>query len=171
MTSPCMVPPSIRPARRRRGLPCMSGHAAGSITTAPVAKRFTRGGGEAYDLVRRAARALLDLARQSAANTLLAPSPEKGFNRVRAVRSWINDAERNRTMLEIFTAYLVTFGWAVVGSVAMGTGIIITLKLFDLSTRNVDEWELIKQGNMAMAIILASVIIALGIVVSAAIHP
>jgi uncharacterized membrane protein YjfL (UPF0719 family) len=72
---------------------------------------------------------------------------------------------------DIVTAYLITFGWAIVGSVSMGIGIIITLKLFDLSTRNVDEWELIKQGNMAMAIILASVIIALGIVVSAAIHP
>jgi uncharacterized membrane protein YjfL (UPF0719 family) len=53
----------------------------------------------------------------------------------------------------------------------MGLGIIIALKLFDLSTRNVDEWELIKQGNIAMAIIMASVIIALGFVVSAAIHP
>jgi uncharacterized membrane protein YjfL (UPF0719 family) len=71
----------------------------------------------------------------------------------------------------ILTAYLVTFGWALVGSISMGIGIIITLKLFDLSTRNVDEWELIKQGNIAMAIILASVIIALGIVVSAAVHP
>jgi Domain of Unknown Function (DUF350) len=78
---------------------------------------------------------------------------------------------RSSTMPEILTAYLVTFGWAIVGSVSMGIGIIIALKLFDLSTRNVDEWELIKQGNIAMAIILASVIIALGIVVSAAIHP
>ena len=74
-------------------------------------------------------------------------------------------------MTEILTAYLVTFGWAIVGSVSMGLGIIIALKLFDLSTRNVDEWELIKQGNIAMAIIMASVIIALGFVVSAAIHP
>jgi uncharacterized membrane protein YjfL (UPF0719 family) len=74
-------------------------------------------------------------------------------------------------MPEIFTAYLITFGWALVGSISMGIGIIITLKLFDLSTRNVDEWELIKQGNIPMAIILASVIIALGLVVSAAIHP
>jgi uncharacterized membrane protein YjfL (UPF0719 family) len=53
----------------------------------------------------------------------------------------------------------------------MGCGIIIALKLFDLSTRNVDEWALVKQGNIPMAIILASVIIALGIVVSSAIHP
>ncbi len=73
--------------------------------------------------------------------------------------------------MEILRAYLVTFGWAIVGSVAMGVGIIITLKLFDLSTRKVDEWELVKQGNMAMAVIIAAVIIALGIVVSAAIHP
>ena len=73
--------------------------------------------------------------------------------------------------LNIFYAYLLTFGWAIVGSVSMGIGIVITLKLFDLSTRKVDEWELIKQGNMAMAVVLAAVIISLGIVVSSAIHP
>lgn len=74
-------------------------------------------------------------------------------------------------MSEIFQAYLITFGWALVGSISMGIGIILTLKLFDLSTRDVDEWQLVKEGNMSMAIILASVIISLGIVVSAAIHP
>jgi uncharacterized membrane protein YjfL (UPF0719 family) len=73
-------------------------------------------------------------------------------------------------MPRILEAYAITFGWAVVGSIAMGLGIIITLKLFCLSTRKVDEWELIKQGNMAMAVILAAVIISLGIVISAAIH-
>jgi uncharacterized membrane protein YjfL (UPF0719 family) len=74
-------------------------------------------------------------------------------------------------MPEILTAYLVTFGWALVGSISMGIGIIIALKLFDLSTPNVDEWELVKQGNVPMAIILAGVILSLGLVVSAAIHP
>jgi uncharacterized membrane protein YjfL (UPF0719 family) len=73
--------------------------------------------------------------------------------------------------MDILYAYLITFGWALVGSISMGIGIIITLKLFDLSTSRVDEWELIRQGNMAMAIILAAVIVALGIVVSSAIHP
>ncbi len=71
----------------------------------------------------------------------------------------------------IWGAYLITFGWALVGSISMGIGIIITLKLFDFSTRNVDEWELIKEGNVPIAIILGSVIISLGIVVSSAIHP
>lgn len=68
-------------------------------------------------------------------------------------------------MQEIFEAYLITFGWAIVGSLSMGIGIIITIKLFDLSTRDVDEWQLIKEGNIPVAIILAAVIISLGIVV------
>ena len=74
-------------------------------------------------------------------------------------------------MPEILKAYLITFGWAILGSVAMGCGIIITLKLFAWSTRKVDEWELIKQNNIAMAIVLASVVTALGIVVASAVRP
>jgi uncharacterized membrane protein YjfL (UPF0719 family) len=74
-------------------------------------------------------------------------------------------------MPELVQAYLITFGWALVGSISMGIGIIITIKLFDLATGKVDEWELVKAGNIPIAIILASVILSLGIVVSAAIHP
>ncbi len=73
--------------------------------------------------------------------------------------------------MEIFTAYAVTFGWAIVGSISMGIGIIIALKLFAFSTRKVDEWELIKQGNLAMAIIIAAVVISLGLVVASAVRP
>lgn len=74
-------------------------------------------------------------------------------------------------MPDILNAYLITFGWAIVGSVAMGLGIIIALKMFTLSTKNVDEWELIKANNTAMAIVLAAVIISLGYVVSSAMRP
>ena len=73
--------------------------------------------------------------------------------------------------MEVLRAYAITFGWALVGSVSMGIGIIIALKMFDYSTRDVDEWSLINQGNMAMAIIIAAVILSLGIVVSSAIRP
>jgi uncharacterized membrane protein YjfL (UPF0719 family) len=73
--------------------------------------------------------------------------------------------------MEIFTAYAITFGWALVGSVGMGLGVIVALKMFTLSTPKVDEWELIRQGNIAMAIVLAAVIIAAGVVVAGAIHP
>lgn len=69
--------------------------------------------------------------------------------------------------IDLLRAYLVTFGWAIVGSVSMGVGIIIALKLFTLCTRQVDEWQLIKEGNLAMAIILAALILSLGYVVAA----
>jgi uncharacterized membrane protein YjfL (UPF0719 family) len=72
---------------------------------------------------------------------------------------------------EIGIAYLITFGWAIVGSVSMGIGIIITLKLFSVSSRELDEWALIRQGNLAMAIVLAAVILSLGWVVSSAVRP
>ena len=74
-------------------------------------------------------------------------------------------------MSEILYAYLVTFGWAIVGAVAMGIGIVICLKLFSMSTRQIDEWQLVKEGNMAIAVILASIVVALGFVISASIHP
>lgn len=74
-------------------------------------------------------------------------------------------------MQEILWAYLITFGWAIVGSLSMGVGIIITLKLFAWTTKDVDEWGLVKSGNIPIAVILASIIISLGIVVSSAIHP
>jgi uncharacterized membrane protein YjfL (UPF0719 family) len=53
----------------------------------------------------------------------------------------------------------------------MGIGIIIALRLFTISTPKVDEWELIKQGNIAMAIIMAAFVISLGIVIASAVHP
>lgn len=72
-------------------------------------------------------------------------------------------------MSTIFEAYLITFGWAITGSVSMGLGIIIAVKMFDLSTTKVDEWALIKDNNIAMAIILAAVILSVGYVIGAAI--
>lgn len=74
-------------------------------------------------------------------------------------------------MGSIWTAYAITFGWAIVGSVAMAIGNIIVLKLFDLSTRKVDEWELIKQNNTSIAIIFASMILALGYVIGSCVRP
>jgi len=74
-------------------------------------------------------------------------------------------------MEQILLSYLITFGWAIVGSISMGLGLIIAVKLFEFSTHRVDEWELIKQNNIAMAIILAAVIVSVGIVIASAIQP
>ncbi|MBL8826235.1 MAG: DUF350 domain-containing protein [Planctomycetaceae bacterium] len=74
------------------------------------------------------------------------------------------------SILPVFYAYAVTFGWAITGSISMGIGIILALKMFDWSTPDVDEWELVKQGNIPIAIILSSVVISLGLVIASAIR-
>ena len=67
---------------------------------------------------------------------------------------------------QLLAAYAITFGWAIVGSLSMAVGVFLALKFFTWATRGVDEWALIKQGNMAMAVILAALILSLGIVVA-----
>ena len=61
--------------------------------------------------------------------------------------------------------FLVTIGWAITGGVGMGLGLIIALKIFTLMTRKVDEWELIKQNNLPIAIILAAVVLGTSLVI------
>lgn len=68
-------------------------------------------------------------------------------------------------LLDLGKLYLITFGWAIVGSLSMSVGVVIALKMFTWCTKEVDEWALIKQGNMAMATVLAALILSLGLVV------
>ncbi len=73
--------------------------------------------------------------------------------------------------MEILTAYLITFGWAVVGSVSMGIGLVLSVAIFNFLNRGVDGWKLIREGSIPMAIVLAAVVLATGIVVGSAIRP
>lgn len=74
-------------------------------------------------------------------------------------------------MSEIAISYLITFGWALIGSISMAIGIVIALRIFDLSTAKVDEWELIKAGNIPMGMIFSSIILSLGYVIAACVRP
>jgi uncharacterized membrane protein YjfL (UPF0719 family) len=60
---------------------------------------------------------------------------------------------------------LKTILWAIAGGVGMAFGLIITLKIFTLLTREVDEWALVKENNLGMAIILSSVILGTSLVI------
>ena len=73
--------------------------------------------------------------------------------------------------MEILLAYLITFGWALVGSVSMAIALVLSLTIFNFLNRGVDEWKLIREGSIPMSIVLAAVIIATGIVVGNAIRP
>ncbi len=80
-------------------------------------------------------------------------------------------SDDGEAMDSIWMAYATTFGWAIVGAISMALGNIIVLRVFDLSTPNVDEWELIKQGNIPIAIVFASMILALGYVIGSCVRP
>jgi len=72
---------------------------------------------------------------------------------------------------ELILGYLITLGWALVGAVSMAFSLAVSLAVFTRLTGKVDEWELVKAGNLPMGLIMAAVIIASGIVVAAAIRP
>ncbi|EGQ7967790.1 DUF350 domain-containing protein [Vibrio cholerae] len=74
-------------------------------------------------------------------------------------------------MKAILLDYIVTLGWAVVGSLSMGIGITLCLTIFHWTTRDFNEWQELKKGNIAVAIVTASVVLACAWVVSAVIRP
>ncbi len=74
-------------------------------------------------------------------------------------------------MKQVFFDYVITFGWAVVGSLSMGFGLLLTLGIFSFFTKDLDEQAEIKKGNMAVALVLASVVLACAWVVSSVIRP
>jgi uncharacterized membrane protein YjfL (UPF0719 family) len=67
--------------------------------------------------------------------------------------------------------YLVTVGWAVAAAVSMGIGLAVALKVFSVLTPKIDEIEEIKRGNIAVAIVLAAVVLAMAVVVALTIMP
>ena len=73
-------------------------------------------------------------------------------------------------MARVWLDYLIAIGWGVVGAISMAFGLGILLKVFDWLTP-IDEWEEVRKGNIAVAIILAAVILALGIAIGFAIMP
>jgi uncharacterized membrane protein YjfL (UPF0719 family) len=70
--------------------------------------------------------------------------------------------------MRILTNYLATLGWAVVGAVAMAIALVLLLRVFTWLTP-IDEWAELRQGNVAVAIVVAAVVIAFALVVAAAI--
>jgi uncharacterized membrane protein YjfL (UPF0719 family) len=58
-------------------------------------------------------------------------------------------------MARVWVDYLLAIGWGAVGAVSMALGLAILLKVFDWLTP-IDEWEEVRKGNIAVAIILAA---------------
>ena len=66
--------------------------------------------------------------------------------------------------------FLWFFGYAIAGAIAMGLSLAIFVTLWARITP-IDEWEELRKGNMAVAVVLAASIIAFGLVIASAVHP
>ena len=72
--------------------------------------------------------------------------------------------------MEIFVEYLKLIGWGIVGILTMVLSLWVLILVFTWLTP-VDEWEELKKGNLAIAIVMAAVIIGFALVISSAIAP
>jgi len=61
-------------------------------------------------------------------------------------------------------------GWALAGGIGMGLGLVVSLKIFTLLTREVDEWGEVKKNNIGMSIILSAVILGTSLVIMMSVH-
>lgn len=66
--------------------------------------------------------------------------------------------------------FLYMLGYGLVAAIIMSVALGLCVKTWSWITP-VDEWEELKKGNIAVAIVLAAVILGFAIVVSAAISP
>ena len=99
-----------------------------------------------------------------AVSTILAQASEAGQPAAEAPRPGFD-------FVDLLIRWAMTFGWALVGAISMGVAIIIMLKFFTWATVEIDEWEEVKKGNIAVAIILAAVIIGAAVVVAVCVIP
>lgn len=72
--------------------------------------------------------------------------------------------------MSILYEYLITFGWAVTGAISMAVALPILIFVFDKFTP-IDEWAEIKKGNIGVAIIIATLIIAFALVIGFTVSP
>ena len=72
--------------------------------------------------------------------------------------------------MEIFREYLISIGWGVAGALSMAIALPILLFVFDKFTP-INEWKELEKGNMAVAVVLATLIIGFSVVVGLSILP
>jgi uncharacterized membrane protein YjfL (UPF0719 family) len=57
-----------------------------------------------------------------------------------------------------------SFGWAIVAAISFSFAMGLAIKVFDLLSTSIDEWEEIKKGNWGVAMILTAMILSVGLV-------
>ena len=61
--------------------------------------------------------------------------------------------------------YVRAIGWTISASIGFAVGVAIALWIFDLISRDINEWEEIKKGNIGVSLIFVSLIVMIGLIV------
>ena len=67
----------------------------------------------------------------------------------------------NAQLIEYFRA----IGWALAASIGFALGVAIAVFIFNKLSRDIDEWQEIKNGNIGVALIEVALIVMIGIIV------
>jgi uncharacterized membrane protein YjfL (UPF0719 family) len=57
-----------------------------------------------------------------------------------------------------------SFGWAIVAAVSFSFAMALAIKVFDFMSKDINEWEEIKKGNIGVALIFVAMILSVGLV-------
>lgn len=61
--------------------------------------------------------------------------------------------------------YLRAIGWSIAAAIGFSFGVGLALKVFNWLSKDIDEWEEIKKGNIGVALIIVSLIVMMGFLV------
>ena len=61
--------------------------------------------------------------------------------------------------------YIRAMGWIITASVGFSTGVAIAIIIFDFISKDIDEWEEIKKGNIGVSLIFVALIVMTGLIV------
>ena len=61
--------------------------------------------------------------------------------------------------------YLRAIGWAITASIGFSIGVSSAVFIFNKLSKDIDEWQEIKNGNMGVALIEVALIVMIGIIV------
>lgn len=73
-------------------------------------------------------------------------------------------------MDKLFIEFARSFAWCLVAALSMGLSLGIVIRIFDMLTPGLDEIDELRKGNVAVAIVLGSVVIACGFVIGMTLH-
>ena len=61
--------------------------------------------------------------------------------------------------------YIRSIGWTITAAIGFSTGVAIAIMIFDFISKDINEWEEIKKGNMGVAYIFVALIVMVGVLV------